>query len=129
MFRGAISLLASALVLSACAGCGSSTGAFIGSTVPVKGKVTYKGKPLTRGEIVFEPDSGGREAHGTIGPDGGFELTTYKQGDGAVPGTHRVAVTGTSKQDGVPVRFRNVSSSRVEVEVSDEKSDYPIDLR
>ena len=70
----------------------------MGATVPVKGKVTYKGKPLTEGEIVFEPDNSGREAHGSIQPDGSFELTTFKTGDGAVPGTHRVAVTSGNQQ-------------------------------
>ena len=28
--------------------------------VPVKGKVTYKGKPLTKGRIIFEPDGTGK---------------------------------------------------------------------
>jgi hypothetical protein len=101
----------------------------VGTTVPVKGKVTYKGKPLTQGEIVFEPDSAGREAHGNILPDGSFELTTFKQGDGAVPGTHRIAVTGTSRNDGVPAKFKNVSSSKTQVEVAEGKTEYAVDLR
>lgn len=128
MRRGAIGLIA-AMALSACAGCGSQEGTYVGATVPVKGTVTYKGKPLSSGEVVFEPDSGGREAHGAIGADGTFELTTYNKGDGAVPGTHRVAVTGTSKKDNVPVKFKHVSSSKFEVEVSEGKGEYPIDLK
>ena len=98
-------------------------------TVPVKGKVTYKGKPLTQGEIVFEPESAGREAHGGIQSDGTFELTTYKQGDGAVPGTHRVAVTGTSKKDAVPTKYKNVSSSKTQVEVAEGKTGYTVDFK
>ena len=126
--RGGLLCLLAALAFSASAGCGSDAGAYVGSTVPVKGKVTYKGKPLTQGEIVFEPDSGGREAHGAIGPDGGFELTTFNKGDGAVPGTHRVAVSGTSKKDGVPLKYKNVSSSKVEVEVAEGKGEYAVNL-
>src|SRR4051794_29707498 len=126
---GSCSLLLATLVLTACPGCDSeSQGQFIGSTVPVRGMVLYKGKPLTQGEILFEPDSGGREAHGNIQTDGTFELTTYKAGDGAVPGTHRVAVSGTSKKDAVPLRYKNPSSSRTEVEVGEGKGEYTIDF-
>jgi hypothetical protein len=119
-----------AVLLASCSGCGSDAGQFVGKTIPVKGKVTFKGKPLTQGEIVFEPDGGaGREAHGNIQGDGTFELTTFKAGDGAVPGTHRVAVSGTSKKDAVPVKYKNTSSSKTEVEVAEGKADYLVDLK
>ena len=122
-------ILAAAL-LSSCWSCGSDAGQFVGQTVPVKGKVTYKGKPLTQGEVVFEPDGGtGREAHGKIQEDGTFELTTFKAGDGASPGTHRVAVSGTSKKDAVPSKYKNTSSSKTEVEVAEGKTEYVVDLK
>ena len=77
------------------------------------------GKPLTEGQIVFEPDNSGREAHGSIQPDGEFELSTFANGDGAVPGTHRVAVTsGKIGKQVVPVKYQNTSSSKTEVEVA-----------
>ena len=72
-----------ALVLVPFFGCGSDMSPGDGMTVPVKGKVTYKGEPLSQGEVVFEPD-GGREAYGWVQLDGTFELTTFKQGDGAL---------------------------------------------
>ena len=106
-----------------------SLGQFTGTTIPVKGKVTFKGKPLTQGEIIFEPDSVGREAHGPIASDGSFELTTFKPGDGGLPGTHRVAVTGTSKKDGVPLKYKNTSSSKTEVEVAEGKTAYTVDFK
>jgi hypothetical protein len=109
-------------------GCGSSSAEPpTGATVPVKGVVTYKGKPLTRGTVVFEPDSG-REAHGGIQPDGSFVLTTFVADDGAMPGTHRVAVTGLPKNV-LPLKFQNVGSSGVEMEVAAGKADYAIDLK
>jgi hypothetical protein len=123
------SLVLASLVLLTCWGCGSDNGQFAGTTIPVKGKVSFKGKPLSGGEIVFEPDSAGREAHGEIKSDGSFELTTFKQGDGAVPGTHRVAVTGTSKKDGVPLKYKNTSSSKTEVEVAEGKNEYTVDFK
>ena len=96
-----------------CWGCGSDPSHYVGQTVPVKGKVTYKGKPLTEGQIIFEPDAGGREAHGSIQPDGTFELTTFTKGDGAVTGTHRVAVTsGKVGKQGVPSSTRTPAPRR-----------------
>jgi hypothetical protein len=129
MLRAAGSFLLAAIILATCWGCGSREGPYVGTTVPVKGKVTYKGKPLTQGEIVFEPDSAGREAHGNIQSDGTFELTTFNPGDGAVPGTHRIAVTGTSKKDAVPSKYQNVSSSKTKVEVAEGKAEYSVELK
>ena len=114
-------------------GCGSSSpGAAPLPTLPVKGKVTYNGKPLTRGTIKFAPDDGfGREAQGPIQPDGTFLLSTFKDGDGAVPGVHRVAVSGTGKsgREVVPTRLCNTTSSRFEVEVKQDQAEYDVNLR
>ena len=130
MRTGACWLILAGALLSSCWGCSSDEGPFHGTTVPVKGKVSFKGKPLTQGEIVFEPADGfGRPAHGRIQSDGTFELTTFQAGDGAAPGTHLVAVSGTSKKDAVPVKYKNASSSRTEVEVVEGKGDYVIDLK
>jgi len=115
-----------ALFLIPCTGCGSKAETFTVTTVPVKGRVTYLGKPLTKGTVKFEPDSG-REAHGDIKSDGSFVLSTFKEGDGAVPGTHRVAVSGAGRQ--VPIKYANVSSSKIEKEVVEGTTDYPIDLK
>ena len=62
MRTGACWLILAGALLSSCWGCGSGEGPFLGTTVPVKGKVTFKGKPLTKGEIVFEPDCWPRSA-------------------------------------------------------------------
>jgi hypothetical protein len=121
----ALSLLA-ALSLIPCAGCGQAAGnAAPVSTVPVKGTVRYKGRPLARGTVKFEPESVGREAQGEIGPDGTFTLSTYAACDGAVLGNHRVAVTGAA----LPVKYSNFASSQIEVQVTADRTDYPIDLK
>jgi hypothetical protein len=130
MRTGASLVVLAALILSNCWGCGSDSSHYVGATVPVKGKVTYKGKPLTEGQIVFEPDNSGREAHGSIQPDGTFELSTFAKGDGAVPGTHRFAVTsGKIGKQVVPVKYQNTSSSKTEVEVAEGKSEYMVDFK
>jgi hypothetical protein len=131
MRTGAVSITLASLVLLPCWGCSKETPYGYGAqTVPVKGKVTYKGQPLTQGSITFEPDGSGREAHGGIQPDGTFVLTTFKEGDGAVAGVHRVAVRGTGKggKEVVPVKYRDTSSSKVQVEVTEGKTDYTIDF-
>ena len=122
--------LAAFLLLLACgaSGCGSSDRPYVAPTLPVKGKITYNGKPLTQGNITFEPVGFGRDASGGIQPDGTFVLTTFKDGDGAVAGVHRVAVTDTGRVV-LPARYRSLSSSKVEVEVVEGKSEYAIDLK
>ena len=58
----------------------------------VTGKVTVGGRALASGTITFWPDDGGPPAGGPIGADGTYRLTTYEEGDGAVPGKHKVTV-------------------------------------
>ena len=68
-------------------GCGES-GTEIAS---VEGTVTYRGQPLKRGQIIFEPQ-GNRSALGKIVDGEIVEVTTFETGDGAVVGNHRVAL-------------------------------------
>jgi hypothetical protein len=76
------------------AGCGGPSRP---ETAPTSGRVTYKGQPVAGGRIVFfpEPSGAGRQAIGTIGPDGRYSLTTFRDGDGAVLGRHRVTIKAT----------------------------------
>ncbi|WZO98418.1 hypothetical protein EP7_005479 [Isosphaeraceae bacterium EP7] len=116
-----------ALLASGCGG-GAGEGAHVAATLPVRGKVTYKGKPLAGGAIRFEPEDSGREAHGEIGPDGTFVLTTFRAGDGAVSGLHRVAVTAPGRGR-LPSKYRSPGSSGVSIEVSESESEYLIALK
>src|SRR5262245_11925796 len=79
---------AAALGVAALAGCSDNL-----PVAPVHGVVTYKGKPVTTGLVMFVPTAGGPGASGKIGRDGSYRLTTYKPDDGAVPGTHTVTVS------------------------------------
>jgi hypothetical protein len=74
------------LLLCGCSGKGDRL-----QTAKVSGTVTLDGKPVTVGMVVFTPEKG-RGATGQIQSDGSYKLTTYRSGDGAVLGTHRVAV-------------------------------------
>jgi hypothetical protein len=120
-------LVALASLLLPLTGCGAHQGrSYTRKLIPVKGTITYKGKPLTKGTIRFEPDAG-RKASGAIRPDGTFVLSTVQPGDGAVPGVHRVAVTAPRRT--IPGKFSNFSLSQIEVEVKAGQTDYPIDLK
>ncbi len=131
MRRASSLLLTLAALALPCAGCGSSAGSSPPPTLPVKGKVTYNGRPLIQGTVTFVPDRG-PEANGNIQPDGSYSLTTRKDGDGAVAGVHQVAVDGATGKGAsfrVPPKFRNVSSSKIEMEVKDGTTDYDINLK
>lgn len=74
------------------AGCGG--GSDQKPTANVKGKITFNGQPVAGGNITFSPVAVGKDpgkpGSGTVGVDGSYTLTTYKQNDGAVVGKHRV---------------------------------------
>ena len=57
----------------------------------VRGVVLLDGKPLSTGVVRFLPDAG-RSATGQIQSDGTYSLGTYTQSDGALIGTHKVAI-------------------------------------
>ena len=80
-------LLSAALVgILIGAGCG-------GRTIKVEGLVTLDGKPLPGATVTFVPTGGeGRQASSFTEKDGSFRLSTYKTGDGALPGEYKVTV-------------------------------------
>lgn len=81
-------------ILTSVAGCGAAKP----KTYPVEGKVVFKGtgKPLTGGQVAFEPmertPNVNTNASGDIQSDGTFKLRTFEPGDGAAEGKHKVAV-------------------------------------
>ena len=79
------------------AGCGSDRP----ETTPVGGIVTWDGRPVTEGRIMFYPENG-RAATGQIGSDGTYSLTTFKPNDGAMLGKHRVTIKAVSVVGGTP---------------------------
>lgn len=84
---------AAAIMVSALmsAGCGDG----FGSRTKVSGTVNYKGSPVPKGTISFQPSdmnaSGARAATGTI-INGKYTLSTYGDNDGAVAGTYDIVI-------------------------------------
>ena len=72
-------------------------------TASVSGRVTYQGKPVAEGRIVFHPEDGRRPAMAAINSDGSYRLTTFESEDGALPGKHRVTIKAVRVVGGAPV--------------------------
>ena len=100
-------------------------------TYSASGKVVFKdGKPLEGGTILFESVDQPVTARATIGVDGGFQLGTYEESDGAVAGLHKVAIAPamdmTVDRDEVRPprlihdRFRDVEMSGLEFDVTED---------
>jgi hypothetical protein len=95
--------------------------------VPASGRVTFNGKPLETGAIMVQPVAG-PAAQAKIGPDGTFQLSTFKPGDGAIVGTATVRVfcrkditpPGGEQAWGpslIPERYNRFDTSGVTVEI------------
>jgi hypothetical protein len=117
----------------------------------VSGTVTYQGKPLTTGLVTFIPSSGpgastGQPASGEINSSGGYSLTTFEAGDGAVLGTHTVTVQARegAMQTGkgmpapgevvkvpkslIPEKYAKGGTSKLQFEVKAGSNTYNIEL-
>src|SRR5262245_11584277 len=73
-------------------GCGGQ------AIAPVKGKVIFNGKPVKEAQVTFSPiGAAGEKETGKPGTaftdeNGNFELSTFRDYDGALVGTHNVLV-------------------------------------
>jgi hypothetical protein len=119
------------------AGCGSD----FPKTAVVKGKVSYNGKPVPHGRVLFVPVVPGTTATGEIAPDGSYSLTTFRKGDGAVLGKHKVAIIAMEDRPGalptdanlpppiVPDKYTSPGTTDLEAEVKDGENKLDFDLK
>ncbi len=113
-------------------GCGSRL-------YPVRGTVTLDdGTPLTKGLVVFERVDGGPAvtARGEVRPDGTYELSTSKPGDGVPAGRYKALVNPLELSD-VPdeqkklpfdVKYTKLATSGLEFEVKPGDNQFDIKL-
>ena len=126
-------LLGVALIAS---GCGQK----FPRTAIVRGKVTYKGKPVPNGTVNFVPVAG-KDASGEIQPDGSYTLTSYRPGDGAIPGKYSVVIVAMQDNSTrlpedrsplpppiVPVKYTSLATSDLKAEVEDKENTINFDL-
>jgi hypothetical protein len=101
-----------------CSGCNSG-GPF--DYVPVSGKVTYEdGSPIPGGcRLLFtaldvEPvgTAHARPGRANVNASGEFDVvTSYKYGDGLVPGEHKVVILSGTEIEGAPVVSKEYTSA------------------
>lgn len=116
-------------------GCGGSGNP---ETVPVSGLVTFNGQPVSDAAVTFYPE-GGRPASGRTDAEGIYQLTTFTPNDGAIPGSHRVAILKASTPPGnspeeleavervIPEKYANEASSGLTATVNVDQ-ETPIDF-
>ena len=132
--RQAAAALALALALAGCGGGGPKLAA-------VRGTVTYKGKPVPSGTVSFIP-ANGPAATGKINPDGTYTLTTFKAGDGAVLGHHKVVVAAMEDMTGrlpedrnplppsiVPDKYTSIGTTDLTAEVKEGENTIDLPLK
>ena len=90
-----IALLSSGGFLFLIPGCGSSdpdAGLNRPKRVPVTGLVSSQGRPVADADVTFLNDAAQTTGTARTDSDGRFEVTTFRDRDGAVPGTQLVAI-------------------------------------
>lgn len=117
------------VALAAAGGCRDGRPAL----VKVSGKVLIDNKPLTTGVVRVVP-ANAAPASGEIGPDGTFTLSTFRPGDGCVPGEHPVAVvaiktlSSSAIQFFVPKKYVDHTTSGKTVNIAGPTKDLEIQL-
>jgi hypothetical protein len=147
-FRGVPSPVAALLVAFAASGCGDASG--VGKTLPVAGRITLDGVPLTAATtvVLFKPDKAKGNASpweptGTVDNQGKYTLNT-KGKRGAPPGWYKVIVTAVEAQPNavkgkrlqlptpkslVPARYGQAATTTLAVEVVESPGPEAYDLK
>src|SRR5262245_46365839 len=134
--------VSTALSLSLASGCGSGNSGL----AIVKGKVTYKGKPVPNGTVNFNPINGTKpSASGKIQPDGSYTLETFlgnRPSPGAVIGQHKVVIVAMQDQEGilpeqraalpppiVPSKYTHPNTTDLKADVENKENVIDFDLK
>jgi hypothetical protein len=133
-----IVFLVAALVIGLAGGCGGDTP---WSPVDVTGKVTYEDGsviPVQSMKLYFAPQAPPKDKktfprQGSVGvnvADGSFaDVTTYKYGDGLIPGKHKVIVVaydgGRDLSPKVPRTYSAVTTTPLEIDTAN----LPIEIK
>ena len=128
-------------------GCGGEPG-----LVKVTGRITYKGRPVSRGQVFFTPEKAStRAADSALDADGRYRLGTFDVGDGAYVGAYQVSVVARgepkAKPEGkkakafmeedlqnsgdplIPRKYFSPETSKLRAEVTaDKTNDFTFDL-
>ena len=82
-------------------GCSNGRAANQKETVPVSGIVVFDGKPLTNADVLFHPVGHVDAARGHTDASGRYELVSYVDVKGAVPGQFKVTLHKKEPDEGI----------------------------
>jgi hypothetical protein len=101
--------------------------------VPVEGVITFSGGPWTKPGVLYflpekpAPGMPNRPATGNFDADGNITVSTFKKGDGLIPGKYKIGVehgdvvtamdSPTPTKSIIPQRYRSAFSSGLTVTV------------
>lgn len=132
-----------ALLLAAATGCcvlGCGKGKVLG---PVSGNVTFQGKPVTEGSVLFRNEEKGVYMTAKLDQAGHYEVK-QPTGDGLPPGDYAVSVnppvvdapmagSGQSFRmptfPNIPIKYRDAKTSGVSVTVPEEGTTLDIEMK
>jgi len=131
-----ITPLAFGFVLSALTGCGPADK--IVPVFPVRGSITFQGKPPVGAQVLLSPVSKQEVLAAPLGrvkEDGSFQISTFGEGDGAPPGEYVATVQwfrpvsdGGGSGPGpnvIPKQYARPSTSPIKVTVKSEPNVLP----
>lgn len=113
-------------------GCGGASDRDGPKTVPVQGTITLEGQPLADASVTFLLADNSGSTVGRTDSAGRYSLTTFEQGDGAIPGEYGVQVVKYEEPpdevaDGetpplkslIPEKYASVARSGLKATVAD----------
>jgi hypothetical protein len=122
------------MALAALAGCGHSGP----KLVPVSGRITFAGGTWPNaGALYFTPVEAAagfpmRPGSADFGTDGNFTVTSFKPGDGLVPGRYHIGIqcwstapvmgSKTAAKSVISEKYRSPATSGLELEVKPDES-------
>jgi hypothetical protein len=100
------------------------------ATAPVRGVVTYQGKPVSKAAVAFLAPGAPAPAAAVTDASGQFQLSTFQPGDGAVLGMHVVTVRQLPKTVDLPTggSTQATSAGPVDIEQAMRKTAHAITI-
>jgi hypothetical protein len=110
-------------------GCALLSGCGAATMAPVKGRVLFNGKPVPDAALTFSPlgaegqKETGKPGTGYTDENGNFELSTFKNYDGALIGSHSVSVMVPDTHPMKCTRFKQLT-----LEVKPGQNEFTIEM-
>jgi len=131
-----------------CLGCGGGSSLKAPELVPISGKITLDGKPLSSAQILFQPKGGtaGQGAYASSDENGAFSLKYNNGQEGCPKGEYVVLISKLAMKDGsdvpagqtaadvdardiIPAQYKDPDAPLNSTTVTAANTNYNIDLK